>query len=69
MLYMVGQIMNKIRSTSLGVTSTNYNVTRTNLVLATTKEINLLMLNCFLSGKLGWLQLKQELICNDNGEI
>jgi hypothetical protein len=58
--------MNKIRCTPLGVTSTNYSVTVTNLVLATTKESNLILLNCFLSGKLGWKQLEQELINNNN---
>ncbi len=63
---MVAQIMNKIRCTPLGVTSTNYNVTVTNLVLATTKEINLIMLNNFLSGKLGWLEFQQQLINNNN---
>ena len=60
--------MNKIRCTPLGVTSTNYNVTVTNLVLATTKESNLIMLNYFLSGKLGWLGFQQQLINNNKGE-
>lgn len=65
---MVAQIMNKIRCTLLGVTSTKFdNITAvTNLILATTKEINLIMLNNFLSGKLGWLEFQQQLINNNN---